>query len=377
MHSLRRERNRAGRANKLVDRYLGSMGLWLLGHFRKKNRIPAVPTRIGLFVINAIGDTILVSAIAKDIRQFLPDCEIILITNNTNRGVSSLIDSIDRNVVVPIFKPMETIKILQKERLDVILDFNPWARITAFYAALSNAFCIGFRTPGQPRHFAFDAVVDHSPACHEIENYRRLLAPLGIPAAAVPTIAISSAARVTVEKLGARSPYVLFHPWAGGANATYREWPGENWIALARKVTARGSAVIVTGGPADKTSAEALVDQAAGDGISIQHTCGVLGLAESAALAERADAVVAVNTGMMHLVACLDIPLIALHGPTNPLRWGPLSAQAVVLRTHSEPREFLHLGFEYPNNAAPWLDITVDEVDDALVAAVNASVAKI
>ena len=140
MHSLRRERNRAGRANKLVDRYLGSMGLWLLGHFRKKNRIPAVPTRIGLFVINAIGDTILVSAIAKDIRQFLPDCEIILITNNTNRGVSSLIDSIDRNVVVPIFKPMETIKILQKERLDVILDFNPWARITAFYAALSLAF---------------------------------------------------------------------------------------------------------------------------------------------------------------------------------------------------------------------------------------------
>jgi hypothetical protein len=28
---------------------------------------------------------------------------------------------------------------------------------------------------------------------------------------------------------------------------------------------------------------------------------------------------------------CLGVPLIALHGPTNPKRWGPLSDAAVVL----------------------------------------------
>ena len=30
------------------------------------------------------------------------------------------------------------------------------------------------------------------------------------------------------------------------------------------------------------------------------------------------------NTGVMHLAAGLGVPLLALHGPTDPVKWGPL-----------------------------------------------------
>ena len=38
----------------------------------------------------------------------------------------------------------------------------------------------------------------------------------------------------------------------------------------------------------------------------------------------------------MHIAAAVDLPTVALFGPANPLRTGPYSSSAVVLR---EPLE--------------------------------------
>ena len=79
---------------------------------------------------------------------------------------------------------------------------------------------------------------------------------------------------------------------------------------------------------------------------------GDASLPQTIAALARAAAVVAVNTGTMHLVAALDIPLVALHGPTDPARWGPLSSRADVLGPgKDEGGAYLNLGFEYPPEA--------------------------
>jgi ADP-heptose:LPS heptosyltransferase len=59
-------------------------------------------------------------------------------------------------------------------------------------------------------------------------------------------------------------------------------------------------------------------------------------------------AVVSVNTGIMHLAALLDVPTVGLHGPTNPLRWGPLGQNSVALLPKEGKFAYLNLGFEYP-----------------------------
>jgi len=38
------------------------------------------------------------------------------------------------------------------------------------------------------------------------------------------------------------------------------------------------------------------------------------------------------DTGPMHLAAVLGTPLVALFGPSSPERWGPLSADARIVR---------------------------------------------
>jgi ADP-heptose:LPS heptosyltransferase len=70
----------------------------------------------------------------------------------------------------------------------------------------------------------------------------------------------------------------------------------------------------------------------------------------------------------MHLASLLDVPLVALHGPTSRRRWGPLGERAVALAPAAgvgvtNDCEFLNLGFEYPKQPIDCMRrIGVDEV---------------
>lgn len=121
-------------------------------------------------------------------------------------------------------------------------------------------------------------------------------------------------------------------------------------MAVAGFIIDSGYMVVITGGAADGARADALAAR-------IQRTADVAVLAgrtnlcEAAAALAHARAVVSVNTGTMHLAALLDRPMLALHGPTNPKRWGPLSTRSVVIGPgRDQGGAYLNLGFEYPSS---------------------------
>jgi ADP-heptose:LPS heptosyltransferase len=101
---------------------------------------------------------------------------------------------------------------------------------------------------------------------------------------------------------------------------------------------------------------------------------GQANLLTTAAYVNGAAGVVAVNTGTMHLAALLGKPLVALHGPTNPDRWGPVYPGAIAGQSAlvlgpglKEGGAYLNLGFEYPENPTYLMDqISVEAVVDAL-----------
>jgi len=229
-----------------------------------------------------------------------------------------------------------------------MIDICAWPRITALYSALSRSrFTVGFKTNGARRHWAYDVAIEHSARKHEVDNFRALLQPFGISGRAIPT-ATDECLSFPASANDDRSPVVVFHPWASGFRSNLKEWPSEKWVALAQTIIADGYQVSITGGPADFDRSMRL--HAAIDSVDrVKVLAGKIGLVETAKEIARAAAVVSVNTGIMHLAAALNRPLVALHGPTNPLRWGPLSNAAIVV----EPPDgcgcgYLNLGFEYP-----------------------------
>jgi ADP-heptose:LPS heptosyltransferase len=272
---------------------------------------------------------------------------------------------------VPLTRPLRALRAIRSVPVDVMIDIGQWPRWYAVLCALSrSAFTIGFATPGQGRHYAYDAAAPHGREVHEIANFQRLLAPLGVPAR--PPAAALKPVAAPPPAIAARAPYVVVHPWASGFRYLSREWPLPCWTALIARLGARGLAVLVSGGPADQRKSAALVE-ACGPGAGVISIAGELSLPELAAVLRGASAVVAVNTGVMHLAALLDAPLVALHGPTSRRRWGPVGARSVALApADASGCEFLHLGFEYPDGPVDCMQrIAVDAVFDAVLAAMT------
>jgi len=87
---------------------------------------------------------------------------------------------------------------------------------------------------------------------------------------------------------------------------------------------------VLTGGPGDRT----LVDQVKSQlsGARVIDVSGARPLPVVAAILAELDVLVTGDTGPMHLAAAVGTPLVALFGPSNPVRYGPLADGAAVLR---------------------------------------------
>jgi ADP-heptose:LPS heptosyltransferase len=318
---------------------------------------------IGLLLFGAIGDAILASALCGTLRTRFPNVRLIGMVTLSNRAVADILAGFDEILVMPVTRPFSAARLLRQHRLDVVIDCSQWARIGAFVARLSGArFSIGFRTPGQFRHFGYDGIVLHSSGRHEVQNFLALGAVLGA----------GEDGRPRVRQLPSENPsalserFVVFHPWPSGTRSEMREWPIDRWVALARLVRTRGYDIVITGGPADVQASGELARRAGLKESTV--LAGKTTLKDAVGVLCGASAVVSVNTGIMHVAAALDRPLVALHGPTNARRWGPLSKRAIAVGPGPECGcGYLNLGYEYPPDPPDCMGkIGVSEVWGAL-----------
>ena len=361
-----------------LDRWIGVPALLGLSLFRKKRPKPAQFNSIGICIFAAIGDALLASSLIADLRNAFPGSKITVFATPANLATFELITGYDDLVLVPITNPWAAIGVVSSHPVDILIDTSQWPRIGALVAALSGArWTIGFETAGQNRHYSYDICVKHSPKVHELDNFRSLLAPLGIKGVAMPPLNLSNL--TGLDCLNIKQPYLVLHPWASGNHFELREWPIASWVSLASKVLHSGYGVVITGGPSDVDRAADLcqrIEGAFGELTpgSLLNLAGQANLLTTAAYVNGAAGVVAVNTGTMHLAALLGKPLLALHGPTNPDRWGPIYPGArneqntlVLGPGLSEGGAYLNLGFEYPENPTYLMDqISVEAVVDAL-----------
>ncbi|WP_426211196.1 lipopolysaccharide heptosyltransferase I [Pseudomonas sp. TWR2-1-1] len=112
-------------------------------------------------------------------------------------------------------------------------------------------------------------------------------------------------------ELPRNKPYVLF---LHGTTWDTKHWPELYWRDLALRMADKGVEVrLPWGNPAEKARAERIAN-----GLSNAVVLPKLNLAGVARVLASASACVAVDTGLGHLAAALDVPTISLFGPTNP-----------------------------------------------------------
>lgn len=358
---------------KKLDFWVGIPLLYCLSKFNR--RLASKPEKIntiGIFAFAAIGDSILSSCLLPALRERYPQAKIIIFASSANAAIYQVLSRYDELAVLPVTKPLTVLRLLRSISLDVLIDTSQWPKLSALYSLFINAqFKIGFKTPGQYRHFGYDAVVDHLNTVHELENFRNLLKPLGIISQENPPFDLEKIVgqKLDLVDLEQHKPYIVFHPWASGTRSELRQWPTEYWVELAKSILSENYKLIITGSA--QNSADAM--RLAGMINSENNVCvvaGKLSLLETAKIILGAKAVVSVNTGIAHFADHLNVPTIALNGPTNSKRWGLVNSNS---RNIDVPKQsggsFLNLGFEYAANSQYIMDqISVQEVMQILTA---------
>ncbi len=369
---FRRRTGKSSRFERLLDFYLGVPLVFLVGALHRRRTPPQRIASIGLLQTSAIGDTVLITAALADLRRAFPDARLVMVLGPANAELGKLIGAADDIVVLPVRKPWRAVPLLRRLALDVLIDFAPWPRLNALYSALSGArYTIGFETGGQHRHFAYDGRARHRTDRHEIENHGALIALLGVRPSGRPALILAAAGQGGGQtELGAE-PYqpdlIVLHPWPGGSAAALKRWPAEGWVALARALAERGFRMVITGGGQDSGPTDALIRAAGLPPDRLSSRAGALSLAGTAALLCRARALVSVDTGTMHLAAALGVPVVALHGPTSPARWGPVGERCAAVASPAPGAGYIQLGFDFPPNPPPCMEaITVEAVLAAL-----------
>ncbi|MDC7222661.1 MAG: glycosyltransferase family 9 protein [Spirochaetales bacterium] len=342
------------RGNRLLrwgDRYLGIPLVYLAGLFRSKRELPRRVERIGILATAAIGDTLLLSAVLKDLQAALPQGKFTLFCGASIRGILDMSVEGMEFVPIPIRRPFKAARTIRKESFDLFIDCGPWPRLNSLLTFASRSACtIGFHSLGQGRHYVYDIPVEHRRDCHELDNLRRLLTPLGIESVSQPFLGQAESDR--------ENPYAVVHMFPSGYKARYKEWSDDRWIRLMNGLTERGIPLVVTGGPVDEERAGKVIALCDRGGL-IRNGAGKSNLAQTGEILRKAVLVISVNTGIMHMAAAYGQRVVALHGPTSVRRWGPVSSDAVNFTATSPSAGCLHLGFEYDRRDSRSLD-TID-----------------
>jgi heptosyltransferase II len=165
------------------------------------------------------------------------------------------------------------------------------------------------------------------------ERYALLAEPAGTPVtrplAPARLTVDDTHSKATLARLGLAPtrPVVVLCP--GAEYGPAKRWPPAYFADLARLLAASGREVWLAGSNKDTAIADEIVSRS---GNACTSLCGRTTLAEAIDLLSHASLVVSNDSGLMHVAAALDKPLIAIYGSSSPAYTPPLSKQARIVR---------------------------------------------
>ncbi|GMU20551.1 MAG: hypothetical protein AMXMBFR13_06480 [Phycisphaerae bacterium] len=224
---------------------------------------------------------------------------------------------------------------LARRRFDLIIDLQGLFR-SGFMALASGAGTrIGFASA---REFGWMFYTHRISVprgdAHAVDLNRRVGGLLGFEDVPVAFhLAVRDDARADVQRLlgdaglAAGESYILMAP---GTRWETKIWPAEYFAEVARHVdTELGLRVVLCGMDSEVAIANRVAELAGGRPVSL---AGRTSLPQLIALVDGARMVVMHDSGPMHLATALNKSMVAIYGPTSPLRTGPYGRCDAVAR---------------------------------------------
>jgi heptosyltransferase-2 len=284
---------------------------------------------------NWLGDAVMALPAIADVRRGAPQAAIAIAARRNIAPLFGMVRDVDEVIALP-----DGVERALGKRFDtaILLPNSFRAAVIVRSAAVPERW--GYRT-GWRGLLLTRAVARAPTGIHQVEYYQHLTRELGFPSGpGEPRLDVASeiraAAARTLEQAGwdGLAPLVVLAP--GAAHGGAKRWAPESFAALARELASDGVLPVLVGSTMDARTGCA-VESAAG-GSSVVNLIGRTDLPTLAGVLASARALVANDSGAMHLGAAIGTPVTALFGPTDERVTGPRAAlssgsQSIVL-TH-------------------------------------------
>lgn len=309
--------------------------------------------RVLVFRLERVGDLLMARPAIEAVRRLLPDARIDLVVGSWNRGLASLVPGIDHVHVLDlpwlargagsstIADVAAAIRTWRSERHDLAINFEGDIRSHALMWATGARRRAGFDMAGggplltdrvqyDPRsHVTANCLRLVARACHRPESdVVHVPAPLQIPES-IQAEGLRRLGPVRTLPDGRARPLIGVHASAG---RLVKQWPPGAFSRAALELAHRHDAVIVLTGSDDDRPIVDQVKAGLPQDVTVIDLAGRLDLVQLAAVFQRLQLVLSVDTGPMHLAAAVGTPVVGVFGPSDPSRWGPVGPSVASVR---------------------------------------------
>ena len=300
--------------------------------------MPSAAARVVVFAPNWLGDAVMALPALQSVRAAFPAAHLAVAARPSVAPLYAMVPGVD--AVVPL------------ESRGGVSSVKRWRRDAARLAAAQfelavlfpNAFMAAWVTAQAhiPERWGYDtdlrgrwltkALCRPAPSVHQADYYLALTAAAGLPSAPrVARVVVPASAGAAAARLVPARDYVVLAP--GAAYGRAKQWPPERFAAVARTLwQTRGVTAVLVGVGGDAAAGDEFKDAlaglpgGAGTAAALVDLIGQTDLATLAGVLAQARAVVANDSGAMHLAGAVGAPVVAIFGPTNERQTAPLTA---------------------------------------------------
>jgi lipopolysaccharide heptosyltransferase II len=272
--------------------------------------------KILIIRLSAIGDVILTSAAALNVKLSFPEAQIYLLTRHDIAELAPFFAGVDEVLEFPphanfaqLFRMGEYLDSLHFDR---IIDLHGSLRSKYLMRHLSAPVKVQYR---KRRWERFAAVrlhrINHHPP-HTIDLYNEAVRKCGGQIFARRPVMIATDHKKTKPNFENNRPTIVLAP---GASYPTKQWPKERFkeLAISCVEQLQGNVILLlTAGDMDMMSLKSVLSA---DRLKFYVNAD---FAELISVLSRSDVMVSNDSGLMHLSSAVGTPVVALFGPTHP-----------------------------------------------------------
>jgi len=297
---------------------------------------------IAIVRLSAIGDCCHMVPVVRTLQHRYPNARITWLIGSTEARLIGDLDGVEFisfNKGRGVREYLRIRAALRQRGFDALLHAQVALRANLLATAVPARRCIGFdRARSRDGHGWFVTErIEAQQQAHVMDGFFGFAEALGVSDRRLRwDIPVPEAAQRTARHwIPDDQDTLVISPCSSQRFRNFRNWAPESYARVAEHAAAQGMAVLITGGP---TAEETHYGQAiqALSSAPVTNLVGQTGLKELFAILARATAVLAPDSGPVHMAVAAGTPVLGLYATSNPRRTGPALGQRWVINAYPD-----------------------------------------